>query len=45
MFVQFGLCTGHNSIDVLIVGSTFRINIPSKNPLAGVDEAGPKGNG
>jgi hypothetical protein len=33
--VQFGFCTGHNNIDVLIVGSTFRINIPSKNLMLG----------
>jgi hypothetical protein len=39
--VQFGFCTGHNSSGVLIVGSTFRINIPlkkkkKKKPKVGV---------
>jgi hypothetical protein len=28
----------HENSDVLIVGSTFRINIPFKNPPAGVEE-------
>jgi hypothetical protein len=31
--VQFGFCTGHNISDIFKVGSTFTINIPSKNPV------------
>jgi hypothetical protein len=35
------VCPGHSSSDVLILGSTFRINSPSKNAHAGVEERDP----
>jgi hypothetical protein len=43
--VQFVFCTGYKSSDVLIVGVTFRISIPTRNSHARVQETGPQENG